>query len=93
MDRRQSPRIKFAKNKPGFIIKLVVKRFFFKDRVILCTLRDISEGGASLQVTNEDKKYISEADSGKRVQLISSIEGPMANFTSGKSRRTACAIK
>jgi hypothetical protein len=71
MDRRQSPRIKFAKNKSDFFVKLHLKRFFFKDRELLCRLRDISEGGASLLIDDEFKKYVSENNVGARAQLIS----------------------
>src|SRR5271157_4508136 len=70
-DRRQSPRIKFTKNKPGFYITLFLERFFFKNREVVCKLRDLSEGGASLLITDEFKKYFSEHSVGKNIRLIS----------------------
>jgi len=77
-DRRQSPRIKFSRKKTGFFVKLIMKRFFFKAREITCTLRDLSEGGASLLVKEEFEKYISEKSVGNSVQLLS--ENPEISF-------------
>lgn len=71
MERRQSPRITFPHNKSDFFVKLMMKRFFFKDRELLCKLRDISEGGASLLIDDACKKYVSEHNVGARVQVIS----------------------
>jgi hypothetical protein len=70
-DRRQSPRIKFPKYKSGFVVTILLERFFFKEREILCKLRDISEGGASLLVNDDYKKYVNERSVGKVVQLVS----------------------
>ncbi|OHD63546.1 MAG: hypothetical protein A2176_07110 [Spirochaetes bacterium RBG_13_51_14] len=70
-DRRKSPRIKFAMSKPGFSVRLILKRFFFKDREIECRLRDISEGGASLLVSKEYKKYVHEKCVGTSARLVS----------------------
>jgi hypothetical protein len=69
-DRRHSPRIKFPTNKKGFFVTITLERFFFKDREIICKLRDLSEGGASLYVNGELKKYISARSIGKGVRLI-----------------------
>lgn len=71
MERRQSPRIKFPQNRSDFFVKLMLKRFFFKDREILCKLRDISEGGASLLIDEAYRKYVSEHNIGARAQVIS----------------------
>ena len=77
-DRRHSPRIKFGKKKSGFFVKLIMKRFFFKDREITCMLRDLSEGGASLLVKEEYSRYITEKSVGTGVQLLS--ENPEISF-------------
>jgi hypothetical protein len=77
-DRRQSPRIRFNRKKTGFFVKLIMKRFFFKDREITCMLRDLSDGGASLLVKNEFEKYITEKSVGSSVQLLS--ESPEISF-------------
>lgn len=78
MDRRHSPRIKFIPNKSDFNVKLLLKRFFFKDRELICKLRDISEGGASLLIEDEYKKYVSDQYVGARAQVIS--ESPELSF-------------
>ena len=69
-DRRKSPRIRVSR-KAGYKVTLFLKRFFFKERMIICTLRDLSEGGASLLVENEYAKYISPANIGAHVRLLS----------------------
>ncbi len=74
IDRRISPRIRLAK-KTGYTVTLYLERFFFKDRAIICTLRDISEGGASLLVSGEYAKYISKSDVGTGVKLLSENSG------------------
>ena len=70
MDRRESPRVKFAK-KSVYTVKLVLKRYFLRDKVILCILRNFSDGGASLLVRDEFAKFITKANIGQRVCLIS----------------------
>ncbi len=55
-----------------------MKRFFFKDREIICVLRDLSEGGASLLVKDEYRKYITEKSVGNSVHLLS--ESPEISF-------------
>jgi hypothetical protein len=90
MDRRQSPRIKFTRNKPGFYITLFLERFFFKDREIICKLRDLSEGGASLLVNDEFKKYFSEHSVGKSARIIS--ENPEVSFRLSKKGRVMRVI-
>lgn len=77
-ERRKSPRICFKRNRPGFFVTLIVKRFFFKDREILCELRDISEGGASLLINDKDRKHIADAGVGTGVRLLS--ENPDLSF-------------
>jgi hypothetical protein len=77
-ERRLSPRIKFGRKKSGFFVKLIMKRFFFKEREIICMLRDLSEGGASLLVKEEYQKYITEKSIGTGVQLLS--ENPEISF-------------
>jgi hypothetical protein len=74
MDRRNTPRIKFAR-KPGFTVKLFMRRFFLTDREILGILRDLSEGGATLFIHDDYKKYITSASKGKEVRLISENSG------------------
>ncbi|OHD69879.1 MAG: hypothetical protein A2W19_09115 [Spirochaetes bacterium RBG_16_49_21] len=74
MDRRNAPRIRFAK-KPGFTVKLILKRFLLIDKEILGILRDLSEGGASLFVQDDYRKYISSANVGQAVRLISESSG------------------
>jgi hypothetical protein len=78
MDRRKSPRKKFKRSRPGFFVKLIVKRFFFKDREIVCALRDISEGGASLLLNDADRKYFTRNGAGTKVRLLS--ENPDLSF-------------
>lgn len=78
MERRKSPRIKFPKNRSDFSVKLMLKRFFFKDREIICKLRDISEGGASLLIDDAYRKFVSEQNVGARAQVIS--ESPELSF-------------
>ena len=70
IDRREFPRVKFAK-KSVYTVKLILKRYVLRDKVILCILRDFSDGGASLLVREEFAKYISKANVGQRVCLIS----------------------
>jgi hypothetical protein len=77
-ERRKSPRVRFKRNRPGFFVTLIVKRFFFKDREILCELRDISEGGASLLINEKDRKHFSDASAGTGVRLLS--ENPDLSF-------------
>ena len=77
-ERRKSPRIRFKRNRPGFFVTLIVKRFFFKDREILCELCDISEGGASLLINEKDRKHITDAGVGTGVRLLS--ENPELSF-------------
>jgi len=90
MDRRKSPRIKFIKNKPGFYVTLFLGRFFFKDREVVCKLRDLSEGGASLLVNDEFKKYFSESSIGKSVHLVS--ENPEVSFRLSRKGRVMRVI-
>ncbi|MBN2158646.1 MAG: PilZ domain-containing protein [Spirochaetes bacterium] len=91
MDRRKSPRIKIPKNKPGFNITLTLKRFFFKDREVLCRLRDISEGGASLLINEEYARYVTERCIGARAQMIS--ESPELSFRLWRKGRVMRVIK
>lgn len=77
-ERRKSPRIRFKRNRPGFFVTLIVTRFFFKDREILCELCDISEGGASLMIKEMDRKHITEKSVGTGVRLLS--ENPDLSF-------------
>jgi hypothetical protein len=77
-ERRRSPRIHFKKNRPGFFVTLIVKRFFFKDREMICALRDISEGGASLLIGEKDRKHITPKSVGTAVRLLS--ENPELSF-------------
>jgi hypothetical protein len=77
-ERRRSPRVHFKRNRPGFFVTLIVKRFFFKDREIICALRDISEGGASLLIGEKDQKHISGKSVGTAVRLLS--ENPELSF-------------
>ncbi len=70
LERRDAPRIKFP-DRAGFIVKLIMKRFFFSDKVILCILRDYSDGGASLRVKDEYSKYITSSNLGKQAYLVS----------------------
>ena len=77
-ERRRSPRIHFKRNRPGFFVTLIVKRFFFKDREMICALRDISEGGASLLISEKDRKHITEKSVGTGVRLLS--ENPELSF-------------
>jgi hypothetical protein len=74
MDRRNTPRIKFAR-KPGFTVKLFMRRFFLTDREILGVLRDLSDGGATLFIHDDYRKYITRSSKGKEVRLISEISG------------------
>jgi len=90
IDRRKSPRIKFTKNKPGFYVTLFLDRFFFAEREVVCRLRDLSEGGASLLVEDEFKKYFSEKSVGKSVRLIS--ENPEVSFRISKKGRVLRVI-
>ena len=90
LDRRKSPRIKFTKNKPGFYVTLFLERFFFKDREIVCKLRDLSEGGASLLVADEFKNYFSEKSVGKGVHLVS--ENPEVSFRLSRKGRVMRVI-
>lgn len=91
MDRRQSPRIRIPKNKPGFNITLTLKRFFFKDREVLCRLRDISEGGASLLVNEAYARYVTERCIGARAQMVS--ENPELSFRLWRKGRVMRVIK
>lgn len=91
MERRQSPRIKFPRNRSDFLVTLLMKRFFFKDREIICKLRDISEGGASLLIDDEYKKYVSEQNVGARAQVIS--ESPELSFRLHRKGRVMRVIK
>jgi hypothetical protein len=77
-ERRKSPRVRFKRNRPGFFVTLIVKRFFFKDREFLCELRDISEGGASLLIGEKDQRHIAQASVGTGVRLLS--ENPDLSF-------------
>jgi hypothetical protein len=90
IDRRKSPRIKFSKNRPGFYVTLFLDRFFFAEREVVCKLRDLSEGGASLLVEDEFKKYFSEKSIGKSVRLIS--ESPEVSFRLSKKGRVMRVI-
>lgn len=90
LDRRKSPRIKFTKSKPGFYVTLFLERFFFSEREVVCKLRDLSEGGASLLVAEEFKKYFSEKSVGKSVRLIS--ENPEVSFSLSKKGRVMRVI-
>jgi hypothetical protein len=74
IDRRLSPRIKFAK-KSEFTVFLILKRFILMDREIECILRDLSEGGASVMVKDEFRKYISESNRGQTAHLVSNNPG------------------
>ncbi|MBP7735210.1 MAG: PilZ domain-containing protein [Spirochaetes bacterium] len=77
-ERRTSPRTRFSAKKTGFSVTLVMKRFFLRDKAITCVLRDISEGGASLLVNDEYKKYVTERSVGNGVRLLS--ENPEISF-------------
>lgn len=89
-DRRQSPRITFARKKPGFLVTLTMKRFFFQDREITCMLRDISEGGASLLVNDEQGKYVTDKCVGRSVRLLS--ENPEVSFRLNKKGKVMRVI-
>ncbi len=77
-ERRKSPRVRFKRNRPGFLVTLIVKRFFFKDREFQCELRDISEGGAPLLINEKDRRHIAGAGVGTGVRLLS--ENPDLSF-------------
>ncbi len=77
-ERRQSPRITYTRKKSGFFVTLLMKRFFFRERVITCMLRDLSEGGASLLVNDDSRRHVTEKCVGRSVQLLS--ENPEVSF-------------
>lgn len=69
MDRRKFPRIKISKNKSGFVVKLIIKRIFFADKIITCKLRDLSEGGVSVYINGNTCDLVTEKDIGRDVIL------------------------
>ena len=74
IDRRGIPRIKFAK-RSDFAVTLILKRFFLRDKKIVCILRDLSDGGALLLVEGEYAEYIAKAYLGQKAHIVSESSG------------------